>query len=63
MLDANRPCVEILTQVAAARQALRGVGKLVVRNYLERCASQAIKKGREQEVFDELMEIIFKLSR
>ena len=63
MLDANRPCVDILTQVAAAQQALRGVGKLVVRNYLERCASQAIKSGHEEEVFDELMDIIFKLTR
>ena len=63
MLDDNRPCVDILTQVAAAQQAMRGVGKLVVRNYLERCASQAIKSGREQEVFDELMEVIFKLTR
>lgn len=63
MLDANRPCVEILTQVAAAQQALRGVGRLMVRNYLERCASQAIKSGRDEEVFDELMEIIFKLTR
>ncbi len=49
--------------MAAAQQALRGVGKLVVRNYLERCASQAIKSGREEEVFDELMDIIFKLTR
>ena len=63
MLDANRPCVDILTQVAAAQQALRGVGRLMVRNYLERCASQAIKSGREEEVFDELMEIIFRLTR
>jgi DNA-binding FrmR family transcriptional regulator len=63
MLDANRPCLEILTQVAAAQQALRGVGKLMVRNYLERCATHAIKSGREDEVFDELMEIIFKLTR
>jgi DNA-binding FrmR family transcriptional regulator len=63
MLDANRPCLDILTQVAAAQQAMRGVGKLVVRNYLERCASQAIKSGREQEIFEELMEIVFKLTR
>jgi len=34
-----------------------------VRNYLERCASQAIKNGREQEVFEELMDVIFKLTR
>jgi len=63
MLDENRPCVDLLTQVAAAHQALRGVGKVVVRNYLERCASQAIKNGREQEVFEELMDVIFKLTR
>ena len=63
MLDDNRACVEILTQVAAAQQALRGVGKLVVRNYLERCALSAIKSGDEEEVFDELMDIVFKLTR
>ncbi len=63
MLDDNRPCADILTQVSAAQQAMRGVGKLLVRNYLERCALQAIKSGREEEVFDELMEIIFKLTR
>lgn len=63
MLDANRPCLEILTQISAAQEALRGVGRLTVRNYLERCASTAIKAGREQEVYDQLMEVIFKLAR
>ena len=63
MLDANRPCVDILTQIAASQQALRGVGKLMVRNYLERCAAEGLKSGREQEVYDQLMEIIFKLTR
>ena len=63
MLDQNRPCLDLLIQVAAAQQALRGVGKLVVRNYLERCAAQAIKSGREQEVFEDLMDVVFKLTR
>lgn len=63
MLDDNRPCVDILTQVAASQQALRGVGKLVVRNYLERCALSAIQSGRQDEVFDELMNIVFKLTK
>ncbi len=57
------PASTSLQQVATAQQAMRGVGKLVVRNYLERCASQAIKSGREQEVFDEHMEVIYKLTR
>lgn len=63
MLDANRPCLEILTQISAAQEALRGVGRLMVRNYLERCASAAIKAGHEQEVYDQLMEAIFKLTK
>lgn len=63
MLDQDRPCLEILTQVSAAQEALRGVGRVMARNYLERCASAAVKAGREREVYDELMEIVFKLAR
>ena len=63
MLDQDRPCLEILTQLSAAQEALRGVGRVMARNYFERCASAAIKAGREREVYDELMEIVFKLSR
>jgi len=63
MLDQNRPCAEILTQISAAQEALRGAGRVVVRNYLERCAATAIRAGREQEVYDEVMDVIFKLTR
>lgn len=63
MLTQNRPCLDILTQVSAAQEALRGVGRLVVRNYIERCATAAIKAGKEQSVYDELMKVIFKLTR
>ena len=63
MLAENRPCLEILTQIAAAQEALRGVGRVMVRNYLERCAAAAIKAGREEKVYDELMDVIFKLTR
>jgi DNA-binding FrmR family transcriptional regulator len=63
MLSENRPCLEILTQMASAQEALRGAGRVMVRNYLERCASAAFKAGRESEVYDELMDVIFKLTR
>lgn len=63
MLDDNRPCLDILTQVAAAQEAMRGVSRLMVRNYIERCASAAIKAGREEEVYDQLMEVVFKLTK
>ena len=54
---------EILTQISAAQEALRGAGRVMVRNYLERCATTAIKEGRGQEVYDEVMNLIFKVSR
>ena len=63
MLAENRPCAEILTQISAAQEALRGAGRVMVRNYLERCATAAIKEGREQEVYDEVMDLVFKVSR
>lgn len=63
MLSQNRRCVEILTQIAAAQEALRGAARVMARNYLERCASTAIKAGREEEVYDEVMNVIFKLAR
>ena len=63
MLDQNRPCVEILTQISAAQEALRGASRVMVRNYLEKCATTAIREGREQEVYDEVMDLVFKVTR
>ena len=63
MLSDNRPCVEILTQLSAAQEALRGTSRVMARNYLEKCATTAIKSGREQEVYDEIMDVVFRLTR
>jgi DNA-binding FrmR family transcriptional regulator len=63
MLAEDRPCLEILQQISATQEALRGAGRIMVRNYLERCASAAIRAGREQEIYDQLMDVVFKLTR
>lgn len=59
MLDEHRPCVQVLQQLASVQAALRGVTKAVLRNYLERCATDAIRSG-DAGVYDELMESIYK---
>lgn len=61
-LDEQRPCSEFLTQIAAAQEALRRVSRLMLRNYLERCATMAIREGRT-EIYDEFTELIYKLVR
>ena len=62
MVEQQRPCLEVLQQLASVQAALRGVSKSVLRNYLERCATDAIRSG-DNEVYDELMEAIFKFSK
>jgi CsoR family transcriptional regulator, copper-sensing transcriptional repressor len=59
MLEQQRPCMEVLQQLASVQAALKGVTKTVLRNYLERCATDAIRSG-ENGVYDELMDAIYK---
>jgi DNA-binding FrmR family transcriptional regulator len=62
MLEGERPCLEVLQQLASVQAALRGVTKTVLRNYLERCATDAIRSG-DTAVYDDLMEAIFKFAK
>lgn len=62
MLEEQRPCVEVMQQLASIQAALRGVTKDVMRNYLERCATDAIRSG-DAAVYDELMDSIQKFMK
>ncbi|MBI5747415.1 MAG: metal-sensitive transcriptional regulator [Nitrospirae bacterium] len=63
MVEDRRPCVEVLMQLASTQEALRGMTKLIMRNYLENCATEAIRSRESNEIYDELMDVIFKFSR
>ncbi len=63
MVEEGRKCVDILTQMAAVQEGLRNVGKQVMRNYLENCATHAIRDDAGPEIYDELMEVIYKYAR
>lgn len=62
MLEDQRPCIDVLQQLASIQAALRGVSKTVLRNYLERCATNAIR-SEDPKVYDELMDAIYKYTR
>ena len=62
MIEDQRPCIEVLTQLAAVQSALRQVNRIILRNYLENCATQAIRRS-DPKVYDELMDAIFKFSQ
>jgi len=62
MVEQQRPCIEVLQQLASVQAALKGVTKSVLRNYLERCATDAIRSG-DDGVYDELMDAVFKFAK
>lgn len=62
MLEEQRPCIAVLEQLASVQAALRGVAKIVLRNYLERCATEAIR-SEDSTVYDELMDVIYKFAK
>ncbi len=60
MLDENRYCGDILTQVAAVESALQAFGYMVLKTHMETCVTEEIQNGN-LEVVDETVELIKKL--
>ena len=60
MIEGTEYCVDILTQVAAARSALNRVGLMILQRHIETCVSDAVKAGGKgrQEIIDELVEVL-----
>ena len=63
MVEESTGCVEILTQISAIHEALRGVGKVVVRHHIETCVTDGLKTDKKKQHQDELMDLIYKLSK
>lgn len=59
MVEDDRYCVDVLQQLSAVSSAVEAVSKVVVRNYLERCVTDAINGG-DPLIYDELMRVVFK---
>lgn len=66
MVEEDRYCADIMMQISSVQEALRGVGRALMRNHLRHCATQAIGSGSAQEaeaMHDELLELIYKHAR
>ena len=59
MVEADRYCVDVLQQLTAVQAAIESVSKIVTRNYLARCVTDAINGG-DPLIYDELMRVVFK---
>ncbi len=66
MVEQGRYCVEVLGQISAVHEALRGVGKLIMRNYLENCVTSSLRSGKQKKARDtyaELMDVVYKFAK
>src|SRR5216110_1323692 len=65
MVDEDRYCADILTQISSVQEALRGVGRELMRNHLKHCATGAIRSGGEEadRMYDELVDLMYTHSR
>jgi DNA-binding FrmR family transcriptional regulator len=62
MVDEDRYCADIMTQIASVHEALRGVGRELMRNHLKHCAASAIRAGDDQAeaMYDELIDLMYR---
>lgn len=60
MLEENRYCGEVLTQVAAVESALQSFGYQLLQEHMETCMVEEIGRGN-LEVVEEAVELIKKL--
>jgi DNA-binding FrmR family transcriptional regulator len=65
MVEEDRYCPDIITQIASVQEALRGVARQLLRHHLQHCAASAIKKGPRDadRTYDELLELITSIGR
>jgi len=65
MVEEDRYCADILTQISSVHEALRAVGRELMRNHLKHCASAAIRTGEEEAnaMYDELVELMYRHTR
>jgi CsoR family transcriptional regulator, copper-sensing transcriptional repressor len=62
MVEEDRYCADIITQVASVQEALRGVARNLMRNHLHHCASKALRSGKHEDaesMYDELLDLIY----
>jgi DNA-binding FrmR family transcriptional regulator len=63
MVDEERYCVELLTQLRAVRSAVKRVEERILREHVEHCVVEAIRGGKRSDATAKLEELLEVLAR
>ena len=61
MVDEDRYCIDVLTQVSAAKAALDAVALVLLQDHTEHCVAEAIRSGDGTEKIRELNDAVERL--
>lgn len=60
MAENDEYCIDILHQSQAVQSALKETDIVILENHLQTCVSDSIKKGNQEEVIKEIIEVFKK---
>lgn len=58
MVENDAYCVDVMKQVSAAQASLERINRIVLKNHLETCFSDAVKSGTSSAAIDELVDAV-----
>lgn len=63
MIENDRYCVDVLTQIAAIRSALDAVAMQLLEDHAHGCVQSAIRAGRGNEAVNEFMTVVQRFAK
>ena len=60
MIESNEYCLDIVHQSLAVQAALKKADELVLKNHLQTCVADSIRKGEEKVAIEEIMGVLEK---
>ncbi len=66
MIEEGEYCIDIITQIQAARAALQSVNKTILEKHLKHCVAAALESKNEADVeakLDEIMTVVKRMEK
>ncbi len=62
MVEEERYCPDVLTQISSAVAALEKIGFILLREHIAHCVADDVAHGRRDETVDELMAVVHRFA-
>ncbi|MET3574479.1 DNA-binding FrmR family transcriptional regulator [Bhargavaea ullalensis] len=63
MVENDRYCIDILTQISAINAAMKNVGLELLEKHTHHCVTSAVQNGEGEQAIDELMDVFKRFSK